>query len=54
MVAIESSKHKIAHGLVQGASKAAKTRVTKTDIKKVADQWIIHSKEEKKRDARQD
>lgn len=54
MVAIESSRHLVAHGLVNEAAKpTAKKRVTKTDIKKVADQWVIHSKEEKKRDARQ-
>jgi ATP-dependent Clp protease ATP-binding subunit ClpC len=54
--AIESvpSSHAKAMGVVHAASKDVEDVVTVEDIESVVDQWIIHSKEEKKRDARVD
>lgn len=55
-VAIESSQHHHAKhlGVVHAAAKATKkfANVSVKDIQDVVDQWVIHSKESKKRDAR--
>jgi ATP-dependent Clp protease ATP-binding subunit ClpC len=52
-VSIEASrKHKVAMGAVHAAAKKANGEVGKKDIEEVIDQWVIHSKEEAKRDAR--
>ncbi len=54
-VAIESSeKHRVAMGLVHAASVDKKDKVDVDDVQAVADQWVIHSKEEAKRDARKE
>lgn len=55
-VAIESSQHRHGKhlGVVHAAAKATKkyANVSVKDIQDVVDQWVIHSKESKKRDAR--
>lgn len=55
-VAIESSQHHHAKhlGVVHAAAKATKkfANVSVKDIQDVVDQWVIHSNESKKRDAR--
>lgn len=52
-VAIEAeSSKKVAMGVVHAASKGDKETVDVSDIEEVIDQWIIHDKEEAKRDAR--
>jgi ATP-dependent Clp protease ATP-binding subunit ClpC len=54
-VSIESSrKNKVAMGAVHAAAKKAKNEVTKKEIEEVIDQWVIHTKEEAKRDARKE
>jgi len=45
-------ENKVALGLVHAASKKCKSQVTPKDIEDVVDQWVIHNKEEAKRDAR--
>ncbi|MEK7632567.1 MAG: AAA family ATPase [Patescibacteria group bacterium] len=55
-VAIESSRHQHGKhlGVVHAAAKATKeyANVSVKDIQDVVDQWVIHSKESKRRDAR--
>ncbi|MFH1712378.1 MAG: AAA family ATPase [Patescibacteria group bacterium] len=52
-VSIEAAQaHKIALGVVHAASKKDIDVVDVDDIKEVIDQWIVHTKEEAKRDAR--
>jgi len=53
-VAIEVSRshHGTALGVVHAAAKGKKSQVTEEDIKEVVDQWVIHSKAQKARDAR--
>lgn len=57
-VAIESSQHHhgkhigVIHAAAKGTKKSKRTTVTVQDIQDVVDQWIIHSKAAKKRDAR--
>lgn len=54
-VSIEAARaHKIAMGVVHAASSQAENEVGVDDIQDVVDQWVIHSREENKRDARQD
>jgi ATP-dependent Clp protease ATP-binding subunit ClpC len=54
-VSIEASrKHQVAMGAVHAAAKTARKEVGKKDIEEVIDQWVIHSKEEAKRDARKE
>jgi ATP-dependent Clp protease ATP-binding subunit ClpA len=54
-VSIEASMNsKVAMGLIHAASKEKKEKVDAEDIKEVADQWVIHSKEDAKRDARKE
>ncbi|MBT3230515.1 ATP-dependent Clp protease ATP-binding subunit [Candidatus Uhrbacteria bacterium] len=54
-VSIEASRaHKVPLGVVHAASHGDKAKVGVKDIESVVDQWVIHSKEDKKRDARQD
>ena len=52
-VSIECSPgYKVPLGVVHAASKKCKKEVTPKDIAAVVDQWVIHNKEEAKRDAR--
>lgn len=52
-VAIEAEQSKsVPMGVVHAASKGEKETVDVEDIEEVIDQWIIHDKEEAKRDAR--
>ena len=54
-VAIETARpHRAAMGMVHAAAKEQDEKVGVQDIRDVADQWLIHSAEEAKRDARQD
>lgn len=52
-VSIEATKRrKTAMGVVHAASKGKEGIVDVKDIEEIVEQWVIHSKEEKKRDAR--
>lgn len=55
-VSLESTNRhaKTPLGVIHAASQAATDVVTDKDVEAVVDQWLIHSKEEAKRDARQD
>lgn len=54
-VSIETSgSHRIAVGLVHASAKNAESNVDVKDIQDVADQWIIHSAADKRRDARKE
>lgn len=55
-VSLESTNRhaKTPLGVIHAASQTATDVVTKTEVEAVIDQWLIHSKEEAKRDARQD
>ena len=52
-VSIEAhEKHRTAIGVVHAAAKVQTDKVTRQDVEEVVEQWITHSKEDKKRDAR--
>lgn len=54
-VAIEASRrHKVPMGLIHAASMEKTEKVDAKDVQEVADQWVVHSKEDEKRDARQE
>lgn len=51
-IEVSRSHHGTTIGVVHAAAKGKTGKVTVADIKEVVDQWLIHSKAEKKRDAR--
>jgi len=51
-IEVSRSHHGTTMGIVHAAAKGKTGKVTVADIKEVVDQWVIHSKAEKARDAR--